>query len=431
MRWSLFNIFMRHVAWTPIAHPITRSEGPLLSSPCRAKPLSDQSFRVRPKQPRPYEFPLPPLDEQKRIAEILWAADEAFNQHQQSNNNLMSVKNTLLNRLTVRGIGHHATQHTRLGEIPVHWRLATVEDVTSICQYGLSIPLNESGQYPILRMMNYDDGRIIANDLTYVDLDDAEFNTFKVHKGDILFNRTNSADLVGKVGILDLEGDYVFASYLVRLRADENQILPDFLNYYLNSGSQPTKGGINMATPPIANAFARHWWVLLIRGILAVLFGIMAFVLPGVTLVTLVLLYGVYALADGVTALWVGGRARAWSLVLGGILGVLIGIFTFIYPGIAAIALLYLIAAWAIVRGIFEIITAIQLRKEISNEWALIIGGILSILFGVVLVVNPAAGALAMIWVIGIYALIFGLLMIVLAFRVRGLPQRFERPSYA
>ena len=181
-------------------------------------------------------FPLPPLDEQKRIAEILWAADEAFNQHQQSKDNLMSVKRTLLNRLTVRGIGQHATQHTRLGEIPVHWRLATVEDVTSICQYGLSIPLNESGQYPILRMMNYDDGRIIANDLKYVDLDDSDFNSFKVHKGDILFNRTNSADLVGKVGIFDLEGDYVFASYLVRLRADEDQILPDFLNYYLNSG---------------------------------------------------------------------------------------------------------------------------------------------------------------------------------------------------
>ncbi len=85
--------------------------------------------------------------------------------------------------------------------------------------------------------MNYDDGRIIANDLKYVDLDDSDFNSFKVHKGDILFNRTNSADLVGKVGIFDLEGDYVFASYLVRLRADEDQILPDFLNYYLNSVS--------------------------------------------------------------------------------------------------------------------------------------------------------------------------------------------------
>ena len=182
-----------------------------------------------------FEFPLPPIDEQERIAEILWTADESYSQHQKSNDNLMSVKRALLNRLTVRGIGQHSTQHTRLGEIPAHWRLATVEDVTSICQYGLSIPLNESGQYPILRMMNYDDGRIIANDLKYVDLDDADFDSFKVHKGDILFNRTNSADLVGKVGSFDLEGDYVFASYLVRLRADQKQILSDYLNYYLNS----------------------------------------------------------------------------------------------------------------------------------------------------------------------------------------------------
>ncbi|KUL20602.1 restriction endonuclease subunit S [Chlorobium limicola] len=182
-----------------------------------------------------FEFPLPPLDEQMRIAEILWTADETFNQHQQSKINLLSVKRTLLNRLTVRGIGQHLTQLTRLGEIPAHWRLATVKDITSICQYGLSIPLNESGQYPILRMMNYDDGRIIANDLKYVDLDDADFNSFKLHKSDILFNRTNSADLVGKVGIFDLDGDFVFASYLIRLRADQKKILPDFLNYYLNS----------------------------------------------------------------------------------------------------------------------------------------------------------------------------------------------------
>jgi uncharacterized membrane protein HdeD (DUF308 family) len=186
-----------------------------------------------------------------------------------------------------------------------------------------------------------------------------------------------------------------------------------------------------MATLSVVNAFARNWWVLLIRGILAVLFGIMAFALPGLTLVTLVLLYGVYALADGLTALWVGGRARAWSFVLVGVLGVLVGIFTFISPGITAIALLYLIAVWAIVRGIFEIMTAIQLRKEINNEWVLIIGGILSIIFGVVLVANPAAGALALIWIIGVYALIFGLMMIVLAFRVRGLPQRLERSPHA
>jgi uncharacterized membrane protein HdeD (DUF308 family) len=182
-----------------------------------------------------------------------------------------------------------------------------------------------------------------------------------------------------------------------------------------------------MTTSSILNAFARNWWVLLIRGILAVLFAVMAFTLPGLTLITLVLLYGIYALADGLTALWVGGRARAWWFVLLGVLGVIVGIFTFIYPGITAVALLYLIVAWAVARGVFEIVTAIQLRKEISNEWLLIIGGILSVLFGVALVINPAAGALAVVWIIGIYAFIFGLMMILLAFRLRGLPGRLQK----
>ena len=182
-----------------------------------------------------------------------------------------------------------------------------------------------------------------------------------------------------------------------------------------------------MTTFSILDAFARNWWVWLIRGLLAVLFGVMAFTMPGLTLVTLVLLYGIYAVTDGLTTIWVGGAARAWWFVLLGILGVMVGICTFIYPGITAVALLYLIAAWAVVRGVFEIVTAIQLRKEISNEWLLIIAGIFSVLFGVALVANPAAGALAVVWIIGVYALIFGSMMIVLAFRVRGLSGHLEK----
>jgi uncharacterized membrane protein HdeD (DUF308 family) len=182
-----------------------------------------------------------------------------------------------------------------------------------------------------------------------------------------------------------------------------------------------------MITHSVVNEFAKNWWVLLIRGILAVLFGVLAFALPGITLVTLVLLYGAYVFADGLTALWIGGSSRAWWLVLVGVLGVVVGIGTFIYPGITAVALLYVIAAWAMVRGLLEIITAIEFRKEMSNEWILMIGGIISILFGVVLAANPAAGALALVWIIGAYALLFGLTMIVLAFRLRGLPGRLER----
>jgi uncharacterized membrane protein HdeD (DUF308 family) len=182
-----------------------------------------------------------------------------------------------------------------------------------------------------------------------------------------------------------------------------------------------------MATFSILESFAKNWWVLLIRGILAVLFAIMAFMYPGLTMVTLVLLYGVYAFADGLTAIFVGGSARAWWFVLLGILGVGVGVYTFINPGITAVALLYLVAAWAVVRGVFEIVTANQLRKEISNEWILILGGILSIILGVALVANPAAGALAVVWIIGAYAFIFGLMMIVLAFRLRGLLGRSEK----
>jgi restriction endonuclease S subunit len=184
---------------------------------------------------RVQEFPLPPIEEQKRIAEILCAADEAYEQQRKSFDNLMSAKRALLTRLTTRGLREGNTQHTKLGHLADGWQVATIDEVTSICQYGLSVPLHESGRYPVLRMMNYDDGRITANNLKYVDLSDGDLSAFKLRKDDILFNRTNSADLVGKVGIFELEGDFVFASYLVRLRADEGKVIPDYLNFYLNS----------------------------------------------------------------------------------------------------------------------------------------------------------------------------------------------------
>ena len=182
-----------------------------------------------------------------------------------------------------------------------------------------------------------------------------------------------------------------------------------------------------MITPSIATTLARNWWLFLIRGILAVLFGLMAFAWPTLTLVTLVLVYGAYAFVDGLTAIWVGASSRAWGVLLFGILGVLVGIYTFFYPAVTAVALLYLIAAWALVRGVFEIVTAIQLRKEISYEWALILSGLISIIFGVVLVLNPRGGALAMVLVIGVFALMFGVMTIVFAFRVRRLRNRLER----
>lgn len=174
---------------------------------------------------------------------------------------------------------------------------------------------------------------------------------------------------------------------------------------------------------------ARNWWALVLRGLFAVLFGIMALAWPGITLGALVLLYGAYALADGVFAIAAvmagrtGGRPW-WSLLVEGLVGIAVGIMTFAWPGITALVLLYLIAAWAFVTGIFEIVAAIRLREEIRGEWLLALSGILSVLFGLALVIWPGAGAVALVWVIGAYAIAFGALLIALGFRLRSWSRR-------
>src|ERR687890_1864798 len=169
-----------------------------------------------------------------------------------------------------------------------------------------------------------------------------------------------------------------------------------------------------------------HWWALAIRGGIAILFGLAALLRPGIALEALILLFGAYALVDGVFAI-VGvfggtrGGTPRWLLLVEGIAGILAGILAFVLPGVTAIVFLYLIAAWAVITGVSEIATAIRLRQEIRGEWALIIGGALSILFGVLLaVIGPVAGLLSLIWLIGVYAVAFGILMLITAFQVRG-----------
>src|SRR5215212_2986603 len=171
---------------------------------------------------------------------------------------------------------------------------------------------------------------------------------------------------------------------------------------------------------------ARNWWVLAIRGVAAILFGIGAFLWPGLTLAVLVLLFGAYALVDGIFAVIAGitGRAeqkRWWMMILEGLAGIVIGVLTFLWPGITALVLLYFIAAWSIVTGAFEVAAAIRLRKEIEGEWMLALAGIASVIFGILLLVLPGPGALALIWLIGSYAIVFGILMLVLAFRLRSM----------
>jgi uncharacterized membrane protein HdeD (DUF308 family) len=180
-------------------------------------------------------------------------------------------------------------------------------------------------------------------------------------------------------------------------------------------------------------AIARNWWVLLLRGICAILFGLLAWTWPGLTLAVLILLYGAYAFVDGVAAIAIGAAARRhadgrvwWEMILVGILGVCAGIVAVLWPGLTAFALLMVIAAWAIVRGVFEIAAAVRLRKLIDNEWALIAGGVLSILFGVVLFLRPGPGALALIWVIGLFAVIYGVFAIALALQLRHHRNRLD-----
>ena len=179
------------------------------------------------------------------------------------------------------------------------------------------------------------------------------------------------------------------------------------------------------AGQPVLPVLSRNWWALALRGLAAIVFGVLAFAWPGITLWALVLLFGAYMLVDGifaiVAAVRVAGRERRWWLLLvEGVLGVLAGLVAFLWPGITALALLYLVAAWAIVTGILQIVGAIRLRREIEGEWALILGGVLSVIFGVLLAVLPGPGILALVWLIGAYAVVSGVLLIVLALRVRN-----------
>jgi len=175
----------------------------------------------------------------------------------------------------------------------------------------------------------------------------------------------------------------------------------------------------------LLQTLTENWWLLLLRGIVAIIFGVLAFTWPGVTLLTLVLLYGAYVGADGIFSLVAAVKGGAmmprWWLVLVGLVGLGAAAVTFFYPHITAFVLLMFVAAWAIIHGLLEIIGAIRLRKEIKGEWLLILSGLLSVAFGAFLVARPGAGAVALIWVIGTYAVIFGALMIGLSIELRSL----------
>jgi uncharacterized membrane protein HdeD (DUF308 family) len=166
---------------------------------------------------------------------------------------------------------------------------------------------------------------------------------------------------------------------------------------------------------------ARTWWVYLIRGVCAVLFGLLAIIWPSITLYILIIVFGVYAIVNGIFELFGSGRGGARGLMIfAGVFSILVGVVAFLWPGMTALALLLLIASWAVVIGVVELVAAILLRRAVRGEWTFIVSGVLAMLFGILLFLWPAVGALTVAWLIGVMAILYGISLLALAFRLRG-----------
>jgi len=174
-------------------------------------------------------------------------------------------------------------------------------------------------------------------------------------------------------------------------------------------------------------ALADGWWAFALRGTLALLFGLGALSYPGLTLLVLIIFFGIYALIDGITALLMGIGEKKWYVyMLLGLISVAAGVIAIARPGVTALALLFVIGLWALIKGVTEIVAAIQIRKEVEGEWALALSGVFSVLFGLFVLVRPGAGALALVWLIAIYAFALGILQLMLGFRLRRMKKEME-----
>jgi uncharacterized membrane protein HdeD (DUF308 family) len=172
---------------------------------------------------------------------------------------------------------------------------------------------------------------------------------------------------------------------------------------------------------------------LALRGLLAILLGVLALSRPGATGAALIYLFGAYAFFDGIFAIVASVRIaqleeRWWPMLAVGLVGIAIGVLAFVNPGATAVAIVYTVAAWAVLTGLLEVIAAFRLRKVITGEWMLAVAGLLSIAFGVLIGLRPDAGLLSLIWVIGAYAIIFGVLLVWLSIRLRGVEERLATP---
>jgi uncharacterized membrane protein HdeD (DUF308 family) len=180
------------------------------------------------------------------------------------------------------------------------------------------------------------------------------------------------------------------------------------------------------SAPEIARLFGARWWAVLLRGIVAIAFGVLAFAWPGVTVATLVVMFGLYALVDGVFSLLtaIGGRRHRedrWLLALEGIIGIWAGVVTLRAPEVTAVVLVFFISIWAMATGFLRIAAAIRLRKEISGEVWLALSGVLAVLFALMLIMRPVVGVLGLVWLIAGYALVLGVFEIMLGVELRSL----------
>ena len=185
-------------------------------------------------QLRALSVPVPAMDEQRRIAAVLSAVQRAIERQERLIALTAELKKALMHKLFTEGTRGEPLKHTEIGPVPESWRIEPLGQHLTAAQYGLSVKGAADGKTPILRMTNQVEGRIVVNDLQMVNIDDADRLKFKVELRDILFNRTNSFDLVGRTAIFELEGEFVFASYLIRLRTNANILRPAFLNHYFN-----------------------------------------------------------------------------------------------------------------------------------------------------------------------------------------------------
>lgn len=189
-------------------------------------------------------------------------------------------------------------------------------------------------------------------------------------------------------------------------------------------------------TPSLASMLNRGWWLIVLRGVAAIAFGILTFVVPNLSLASLVLLFGAFSFADGILRIGCafagdGDGESRWILALAGLLGIAVGVITMIAPAVTAFALVIYIAAWALVTGALEIVAAIKLRRIIENEWMLALAGLASIGFGILVMARPGEGALTLLWLIGSYAIFFGVVMLAFAFKARAFVRGLHAAAHA